>query len=147
MGRLDNSCIPGCELCEHDGGVLIVRTPRLRVIRVEDADYPGFYRVIWNEHKAEFTTLSAGERAHLMDVVATVESLVIQHLRPIKVNLASLGNVVPHLHWHVIARFVDDRHFPQPIWGTAQREIAKERWDVLRSRLPDLDADISSTLG
>ncbi|MEI4902545.1 HIT domain-containing protein, partial [Klebsiella pneumoniae] len=41
---------------------------------------------------------------------------------PDKVNLASLGNVVPHLHWHVIARFRDDAHFPDPIWSVPRRE-------------------------
>ena len=37
-------------------------------------------------------------------------------------NLASLGNLVPHLHWHVIPRFASDSHYPQPIWGTRQRD-------------------------
>ena len=45
-------------------------------------------------------------------------------LRPAKINLASLGNVVPHLHWHVIARFADDACFPAPIWAPARREAA-----------------------
>jgi diadenosine tetraphosphate (Ap4A) HIT family hydrolase len=53
-------------------------------------------------------------------------------LRPDKINLASLGNMVAHLHWHVIPRFADDPHFPQPIWGTRQREWRGTRQADLR---------------
>jgi len=42
-------------------------------------------------------------------------------LQPDKVNLAALGNQVPHLHWHVIPRFADDTHFPDPVWATPRR--------------------------
>ena len=44
-------------------------------------------------------------------------------LQPDKINLASFGNMVPHLHWHVIPRFKDDMHFPNPIWGQVERSI------------------------
>lgn len=146
MGQLDITRQPGCELCMTDGGFLVVRTPKLRVIRVLDADYPGFYRVIWNDHAMEFTDLPTADRVYLMEVLAKVESLVREHLQPSKVNLASLGNVVPHLHWHVIARFVDDKHFPQPIWGSAQRDVPDERWGGIKAELPLLDTAIQAAL-
>ena len=111
-----------------------------------EADYPGFYRVIWNDHVAEFSDLSPAERNTLMNAVTTVELLVREHLHPTKVNLATLGNVVPHLHWHVIARYSDDRHFPQPIWGTPQRDVSTGRWDDLKAHLPALDAAIATAL-
>lgn len=147
MGQLDPTRKAGCELCVTEGGELVVRNLKLRVIRVADADYPGFYRVIWNDHAAEFTDLPAADRVYLMDAVAKIESLVREHLHPTKVNLASLGNVVPHLHWHVIARFADDKHFPQPIWGAAQREVPPKQWDGLRAELPSLDTAIQAALG
>ncbi len=137
---------PDCELCQQTGGQLIVKTPKLRVLRVTDADYPGFYRVIWNDHVAEFTDLPPSDHVPCLGAVAIVESLVRQHLQPTKVNLASLGNVVPHLHWHVIARFADDKHFPQPIWGTAQRDVAAERWQPVLSKLPALDDAIRAAI-
>jgi diadenosine tetraphosphate (Ap4A) HIT family hydrolase len=40
------------------------------------------------------------------------------------VNVASLGNVVPHVHWHVVPRFHDDSHFPSPVWCAARREAS-----------------------
>ncbi len=136
----------GCELCEQDGGRLLVRTPRLRVIRVLDANFPGFYRVIWNAHVAEWTDLEPADRSHLMQAVAKVETLLRHALQPTKVNLASLGNVVPHLHWHVVARFADDSHFPNPIWGQAVREVAHERLQAWQVALPALDEAIRTAL-
>jgi diadenosine tetraphosphate (Ap4A) HIT family hydrolase len=92
------------------------------VVLVEDRDYPGFCRVIWTKHVKEMTDLSAEERRHLMDAVFAAESAVRRLLQPDKINLASLGNLTPHLHWHVIPRWHGDRHFPNPIWGEMQRD-------------------------
>jgi diadenosine tetraphosphate (Ap4A) HIT family hydrolase len=73
------------------------------------------------------TDLSEAERIHLMEVVFGVESVLREQLQPHKVNLASLGNAVPHLHWHVIPRYDDDPHFPQPIWSTPRRAVTSDR--------------------
>jgi len=67
------------------------------------------------------TDLDAASRSVLMSVVFAVEAAVRQCFAPDKINLASFGNVVPHLHWHVIPRWTDDRHFPEPVWGRVQR--------------------------
>jgi diadenosine tetraphosphate (Ap4A) HIT family hydrolase len=111
-----------CELCEQSGGILLWQGERCRVVLVLDADYPGFCRVIWNQHIKEMTDLADVERMHFMATVFSVEAAVRTALKPYKINLACLGNMTPHLHWHVIPRYEQDKHFPQPIWGTAQRE-------------------------
>jgi diadenosine tetraphosphate (Ap4A) HIT family hydrolase len=111
-----------CELCEQSGGETLWRDRRCRVVLVDDPDYPGFCRVIWQGHVREMTDLSSGDRAHFMSVVFAVEETLRELMKPDKINLASLGNLTPHLHWHVIPRFVDDKHFPGPIWGAAARE-------------------------
>jgi diadenosine tetraphosphate (Ap4A) HIT family hydrolase len=110
-----------CELCTQDGGEVVFRNSSLRVVIVDDGDYPGFCRVIWNSHCKEMTDLSATQRAELMSAVFVVESAVRKVMQPVKINLASLGNMTPHLHWHVIPRYADDKHFPSPIWAAAQR--------------------------
>ena len=92
-----------------------------RVIWVDDADYPGFCRVILNAHVKEMSDLSAAVRQHLMDVVFAVEAALREVVQPDKVNLASLGNLVPHLHWHVIPRWADDTNFPDAIWAPPRR--------------------------
>lgn len=136
----------GCELCEQPGGVPVASGLAWRVIRVADADFPAFYRVVWTAHVAEFTDLSPAERATCMGVVARVETVLRERLSPTKINLAALGNMVPHLHWHVIARFDWDSHFPQPVWGTRQRDVAPPAASRLAVPLDVLDAAVRSAV-
>lgn len=113
-----------CELCADFGGDLLWEDSHCRVVRATDASgeaFPGFCRVIWKTHVAEMTELAAPEARRLMDVVLATERAVRQVVQPDKINLASLGNVVPHLHWHIIPRWADDSHFPAPIWAAARR--------------------------
>ena len=111
-----------CELCAQPGGAILWQSAACRVIRVDDPHYPGFCRVIWNEHVREMTDLDPAARIDLMRVVFAVEAVVRQLFSPHKINLASFGNMVPHVHWHIIPRWLDDRHFPEPVWGKVQRE-------------------------
>jgi diadenosine tetraphosphate (Ap4A) HIT family hydrolase len=113
-----------CELCGNPGGELLWEDGFCRVVRVAGAEreaFPGFCRVVWHEHVAEMSDLPFTEARHLMDVVLATERAVRRVVRSDKINLASLGNVVPHLHWHVIPRWRDDSHFPAPIWAAAKR--------------------------
>ena len=119
----------------------------LRVIRADEAGFPAFYRVVWQGHVAEFSDLSSAERQHCMDAVVVVESALREFLQPTKINLATLGNVVPHLHWHVIARFDWDSHFPAPVWAGAQRARDAAREDELRLRQVTLEAAMRARLG
>ena len=116
-----------CELCRVEGGRMLWRDPLLRVIAVDEPDYPGFCRVIVNRHVAEMTDLPSDERDAVMRAVYAVEAVLRETMRPDKINLASLGNMVPHLHWHVIPRFRDDRHFPAAIWAAPTRSAAARR--------------------
>lgn len=113
-----------CEFCESPGGAVLWRNALCRVVRVDEPDYPGFCRVILNRHAREMTDLAPGERDALMAVVWAVEQAVRETMGPDKMNLASLGNMTPHVHWHVIPRFADDRHFPGPVWAAPKRERA-----------------------
>lgn len=129
---------PGCELCETEGGQLLLSGEWLRVVLVDDADFPGFARVIWNDHVREMTDLDADSQLRMLRTVLAVERAQRAVLAPAKVNLASLGNVTPHLHWHVIPRFADDSHFPQPIWGPRQRSASLHAVADRRGRLDRL---------
>lgn len=111
-----------CELCDESGGEVLWRDEWCHVVLADEPDYPGFCRVIWGGHVKEMTDLPQAMQEHMMQVVFATERAVRQVLSPDKVNLASLGNVTPHLHWHVIPRFASDRHFPNPVWGSPRRE-------------------------
>ncbi|CAB1371041.1 HIT family protein [Denitratisoma oestradiolicum] len=113
-----------CDLCTHPGGELLWEDALCRVIRVEGPEgsaFPGFCRVVWHGHASEMSDLAPTEQRHLFNVVLATEIALRSLLAPDKINLASLGNVVPHLHWHVIPRWRDDSHFPAPIWAPASR--------------------------
>ena len=139
--------VPGCALCEAEGGVLLARRPKWRLIRADEPGFPAFYRVVWNEHVREFSDLSAADRAECMEAVVAVESLLREHLQPTKVNVAALGNAVPHLHWHVIARFDWDSHFPGSVWAQAQREAPAERLQQVLAARPALEQALAARLG
>lgn len=111
-----------CELCGEGLGETLYQDERLRVILVDDPDYPAFCRVIWRAHIKEMTDLAPGEQAYLFQWVMRTEAALRSVLQPDKINLASFGNVVPHMHWHIIPRWQDDRHFPEPVWGSVHRE-------------------------
>lgn len=118
-----------CPLCQADNETVLWRDELCRVILVDNPDYPAFCRVVWNAHVKEMTDLEGDEQGHLMAVVFALERAVRAHLNPDKINLASLGNQIPHLHWHVIARFADDAHFPDPVWAEKRREGRPHRAD------------------
>lgn len=137
---------PNCPLCTTQGGTLVWHGERLRVIRADEPGFPAFYRVVWNSHVAELSDLGSFERMHCLEAVTVVERALRQHLTPTKINIAALGNQVPHLHWHVIARFDWDSHFPNPIWGNSLRERALAQEEAVRERLATIDAVLCAQL-
>ena len=135
-----------CPLCAEDGGALVWRGERLRVIRAQEAGFPAFYRVVWTAHAAEFSDLSAAERTECMELVATVERVLRDQLSPDKINLAALGNMVAHLHWHVIARWRWDSHFPGSVWAVVQRPRDPAREAEVQAQLDATDRAIAAAL-
>jgi diadenosine tetraphosphate (Ap4A) HIT family hydrolase len=95
------------------------------------------------------TDLSYGEREHVMSLVFAVEEAVRHVMHPDKVNIAALGNMVPHIHWHVIPRFKDDAFFPGSAWSAktqitsqetlqARQKLAQELVPAIRSAISNL---------
>ena len=139
-----------CVLCKDElkpeEGQLIWRGDDCRVILVNDPDLPGFCRVIWNRHVAEMTDLSYGERDHLMNLVFAVEEAVRHVMHPDKVNIAALGNMVPHIHWHVIPRFKDDAFFPGSAWSQKTQVMQATTLHARRKKAQELPAAIKAAI-
>lgn len=143
-----------CTLCKEDlnpeEGQLIWRGDECRVILVNDSDLPGFCRVIWNRHVPEMTDLTYGEREHLMTLVFAVEEAVRHVMHPDKVNIAALGNMVPHIHWHIVPRFKDDAFFPGSAWSKRVQEtpatVLLERTRKASQLLDAIKAEIASLI-
>ena len=122
-----------CPLCQSPGGEIVWEDGLCQVVRVDGAEgdaFPGYCRVVWRTHVAEMTDLDPGNRRHLMNVVYAVESALRALVAPNKINLAALGNMVPHLHWHVIPRWLDDSHFPAAIWAAPRKSAMVTRLPV-----------------
>lgn len=139
-----DTCIAHCPLCHPHHEICLYQNERLRIILVDTSDYPGYVRVIWTAHKAEMTDLQPEERDYLMHVVFAVETVVRKLCKPDKINLAALGNQVPHVHWHIIPRWQDDPNFPDSIWATAKRtysasraHLSLENWQTLLRQMID----------
>lgn len=136
----------GCPLCEGPGGDLVFEGAAFRVIRTDEGGFPAFYRVVWTEHVPELSDLAPADRALCLEAVFCVERALRTHLKPAKVNLAALGNMVPHLHWHVIARFDWDSHFPAPVWAPARRQAPAAQVARIAALGPLLEADMIGQL-
>lgn len=121
-----------CVFCEPGAEQVLWRDSHCRVLLAAEPDYPAFCRVIWQAHMREMTDLDARDRAQVMNVVFATERALRDLLAPDKVNLASLGNQVPHLHWHVIPRWSDDAHFPDPVWAARRRAGVAHAIDPVR---------------
>ena len=135
-----------CPLCADAGGTPVFQAEKLRVIRADEPGFPAFYRVIWSNHVSEFSDLAPADRNLCMAAVNVVELALREQVQPTKINLAALGNMVPHLHWHVIARFDWDSHFPAPVWGSPQRPIDGAAVAALAARLDEVDGAIVRAL-
>lgn len=134
------NALPDCPLCQAANPLHVIwRNDKLRVISVDDPDFPGYTRVIWNTHVSEMTELSDADRQAFMDVVWRVEAVMRSELLPKKVNLAQLGNMVPHLHWHIIPRWPLDKCFPDAVWATPRQATPEQElaWSIFQENLLD----------
>ncbi len=74
--------------------------------------------------KKEFSECTAEEKTAIWNTLDVIEKLMLEYYCPEKINIASFGNMLPHVHWHIMARFKDDSYFPEPMWGPKQREAS-----------------------
>jgi diadenosine tetraphosphate (Ap4A) HIT family hydrolase len=106
-----------CFFCNNDGGEILFSTKLYRIVLVDDKDYPGYIRVVLNSHLKELTDLEVEENLELYGAVIKSERILRTIFTPDKINIASFGNLTPHSHWHIIPRYNEDKHFPNPTWA------------------------------
>ena len=110
-----------CAYCSDTTDKVIWNDGTTRVMHIHDSPFVGWCRVIWQAHELELTDLSEAERQRLMKTVFAVELGLRRLMSPAKINMASMGTAMPHVHWHIIPRFTDDTHYPEPVWSTPKR--------------------------
>jgi diadenosine tetraphosphate (Ap4A) HIT family hydrolase len=99
----------------------------------EDQFFPGWTVVVLRRHVTELYGLAAAERALVMDEVSDTAAALARAFGAVKMNYALLGNVLPHMHWHLIPRRADDPAPLLPVWGVAH--APREPGDAERAEL------------
>jgi diadenosine tetraphosphate (Ap4A) HIT family hydrolase len=97
----------------------IGRFPLCQILMMRDSNYPWFLLVPEREGVREIHELSRDDQIRLVDESSTLARALQAAFSPDKLNIAALGNVVPQLHVHHIARYKDDAAWPDPVWGRA----------------------------
>lgn len=100
--------------------VSIMHLDLCQILLMNDRAYPWLVMVPRRGDMREMHDLSPGDQQTLMDEITKVSRTVQRLFKADKMNVAALGNMVPQLHVHVIARFEIDAAWPGPIWGVTQ---------------------------
>jgi diadenosine tetraphosphate (Ap4A) HIT family hydrolase len=97
------------------------------LIRIElhESEVP-WLKIFTKVPRKEFSECSSDEKRAIWQALDVIEKLMLEYYRPEKINIASFGNMLPHVHWHIMARFANDSYFPEPMWGAKQRDARFE---------------------
>lgn len=111
-----NSC-PMCKRWDDDADLRIVEMTHSYVILNRDQYFPGYTLLFTKEHVTELFHLDRTVRAGLTEEVSRVAEALYGAFSPAKINYELLGNMVPHIHWHIVPRFASEPLWPKPIWA------------------------------
>jgi len=98
-------------------------------IEVEESEIP-WLKIFTQEVYKEMSEVPAEIKFEIYALLDIIEKEMLTYYRPKKINIASFGNYVPHVHWHIMARFEEDSYFPEPMWGTRQRDSTLNLPDI-----------------
>jgi diadenosine tetraphosphate (Ap4A) HIT family hydrolase len=112
-------------------------------IEIEESEIP-WLKIFAQEPCKEMTDCSRETKQQIWQLLDLIEKEMLDYYQPEKINIASFANYVPQVHWHIMARFKTDSFFPEPIWGTKQRESQLEL-PVLEGFIEKLVKNIDKT--
>ncbi len=90
-------------------------------IQIEESEVP-WLKIFTNEKYKELSHCPKEVKEEIFNTLDIIEKLMLEYYKCDKINIASFGNYVPHVHFHIMARFKKDSYFPEPMWGKKQRE-------------------------
>jgi len=108
-------------------------------IEIEDSDIP-WLKVLPQIESKEMSQLPRDIRIEIYDTLDVIERLMLEYYNPTKINIASFGNYMPIVHWHIMARFESDSHYPEPMWGKRHRdtELKLPSFEIFCTKLTQL---------
>jgi len=90
-------------------------------IEVEESEIP-WLKIFTKESYREMSEVPLKIKMEIYELLDIIEKEMLSYYNPTKINIASFGNYLPHVHWHIMARFKEDSYFPEPMWGKKQRK-------------------------
>jgi diadenosine tetraphosphate (Ap4A) HIT family hydrolase len=111
-----------CSRWDADPNLRIIELPHSYVVLNTDQFFPGYTLLFTKSHVTELFHLDHHVRSGLMDEVSSVARALFAVYAPAKINYELLGNMVPHIHWHIVPRFSSERLWPRPIWAEPHEE-------------------------
>jgi len=105
-------------------------------IEIEKSEIP-WLKVFTQKPYKEFSQTPLKVKLQIFAKIDIIEKEMLSYYNPKKINIASFGNYLPHVHFHVMARFKEDSYFPEPMWGVKQREgkLELKSFDVFIKKL------------
>jgi len=132
-----------CARLSDNGPLFVADLPSSRVYFNEDQFFPGWVFVVLKRHAVELYDLDPGERAALIEDVTRVARALARVYRPVKMNYELLGNLVPHIHWHLVPRLEGDPELQGPVWRV-EHEPRALPLDEVRRRVEHLPGVVSA---
>ncbi len=135
------SYCPMCQRWEHDSDLRIIEMKHSYVVLNRDQFFPGYTLLFTKIHAIELFQLDQAVRSELMEEVSRVAQALHSVFAPDKINYELLGNMVPHIHWHIVPRFASEALWPRPIWAEQHDEVLmtpeeyQQRIETIRSAL------------
>jgi len=135
-----NAC-PMCRKWSDDADLQVAELEECFVTLNRDQFFPGYCFVFAKKHVTELFHLEATRRHAIIDEVNRVAEALNEIFQPTKMNYELLGNMVPHMHWHLVPRFSTDSLWPRPIWAEPHDEVIltaaeyAERIKLIKDRL------------
>lgn len=112
-----------CRRWDDERDLRIIELEHSCVILNRDQFFPGYSLLFTKQHVTELFHLDQTVRSELMDEVSRVAAALDTVFKPTKINYELLGNMVPHMHWHLVPRFSNDPLWPRPIWAESHSEL------------------------
>jgi diadenosine tetraphosphate (Ap4A) HIT family hydrolase len=113
---------PMCRRWDEHSDLRIIELEHSFAVLNRDQYFPGYTLLFTRQHATELFHLDHAVRTALMEEVSTVAKALHTLFQPDKINYELLGNMVPHIHWHLIPRFATDPLWPRPIWAESHEE-------------------------
>ena len=108
-------------------------------IETENSEIP-WLKIFTQTPYKEMSEVPGLIKFEIYELLDTIEKEMLNYYTPTKINIASFGNYMPHVHWHIMARFEEDSYYPEPMWGTKQREasLSLPSFEVFCTQLKDI---------